>query len=373
MLYLENFDKDKKISLIGQGCMGIGGEFSEDASNYQEHLKALKIGIDLGMNLIDTAEVYAAGNSEKIIGEAIKGKRDEIYLATKVSPENHKFVDLVKSAENSLKRLSTDYLDLYQIHWPNPSVPIEETLKAMIKLLDSGKVRNIGICNFSIREIKEAEKFLGKYKFLSNQVEYNLFDRHIEDSLLPYGRSKNLLTIAYSPLDKGKTQDSNENNILNKLSKKYNKTPSQIALNWIINQELVVAIPKSTNPKHIVENASCLDFKITDSDYDLISKLCSNKPEKINPNQILVSVEGEGNRKVYQTIEEAIDNKLNLSPSPMELAEFIKLGEQIKPVRLKRCENKENYKYYLIEGRLRYWAWVIAFNGKRDIPAYIRF
>ena len=363
-----------KISKIGQGCMGIGGGFSRDLSQFENHKAALELGIELGMTFLDTAEVYAAGYSEEIVGQVALGKRNKLFIATKFSPENHHFDAVIQSAERSLQRLRTDYIDLYQIHWPNPTVPIEETIRAMQKLVDSGMVRYIGLCNFSKREMTAAQAALGQSKIFSNQVEYNLFDRFSESSILPFCDNEGAILIAYSPLDKGRTSDDDtKRKVLEDLAEKYEKTPSQIALNWLTSHPSIVAIPKSVNFQHIRQNAAALDFELQAEDKALIDRICSKDPDLISPNHIRVSCEGEDNRKVYQTREEAMANTLGMSPSPLELAEFIKEGEAIKPVRLIPSKNPHNkYAYDLIEGRLRYWAWVIAFDGKKPIPSYIR-
>ncbi len=365
----------EELPLIGQGCMGVGGEFSKDLSQRKSHMAALELGIDLGMTFLDTAEVYAAGHSEEIVGEVAFGKRDKLFIATKFSPENHRYNQVIHAAERSLQRLKTDYIDLYQIHWPNLTIPIGETIRAMEDLVDSGKVRYIGVCNFSKREMRAAQLALGKHKIMSNQVEYNLFDRFIEGSVLPYCQSEQAIVIAYSPLDRGRTTDGDaRKKLLADLAIKYQRTPSQIALNWLTSQRSVVVIPKSVNLEHIRQNAAAVDFNLETEDKALIDRICSSVPDWVSPDHISVSLEGEGNRKVYQSREEAISNSLGMSPSPLELAEDIRKGEPVKPVRLIPSKNPSGViSYDLVEGRLRYWAWVIAFDGKEPVPSYIRY
>jgi diketogulonate reductase-like aldo/keto reductase len=338
-------------------------------------IEAIKFGIDRGLTLLDTAEVYAEGYSEIIIGKAIKGIRDKVFLATKFSPENSGFKQVIASAESSMSRLGTEYLDLYQAHWPNPSIPIQETMSALGQLVDSGKVKNIGLSNFSKREMIAAQQIVPSKKIFSNQLEYNLFDRFVEHEILPYCKHSNALLIAYSPLDQGRNGISHPTNkLLNELSKKYEKTHSQLSLNWLVSRGNVVPIPKATNLKHIEENADSLNFEISAEDLELIDSAFNSNPQLIPINEINVSVNGEGSRKVYQTRLEALENKLNLAPSPVELSEVIRSGELTKPVRLiLRDDVSTGLKYDLIEGRLRYWAWVIAFNGEKPVPAYVRY
>lgn len=363
------FDK-QKIPAIGQGCMGIGGGLNRDTKSDKEYIASIQHGINLGMTLIDTAEVYGEGHSEEIVGKAILGKRSEIFLCTKFSPENNYYSNVIHSCDNSLSRLKTNYIDLYQIHWPNPLVQLEETLRAMEDLIQEGKVRHIGVSNFSMKQIYEAKNSLKKTILFSNQVEYNLFDRYIEKSILPYCQQNNMAVIAYSPLNKGKLNNNHE--ILNELSLKYQKSISQIILNWLIFHKNVIVIPKSANLKHVDENAKSADFIMEESDYKIISEKINPHPKLISPQKICVSTKGYGNRKVYQTLQEALDNKLSFVPSPSQLANEIKNEDEIKPVRLIRREQKsDEFEFDLVEGRIRYWAWVIAYGFKKNIPSLI--
>jgi diketogulonate reductase-like aldo/keto reductase len=363
---------DEKIPVIGQGCMGIGGDLKYNSSEDRQQIDALKLGIELGMSLIDTAAVYGGGHSEEIVGQAVQGQRDKVFIATKFSPDNNSFEKVIQSAEDSLKRLKTGYIDLYQVHWPNPSIPIKDTMMALEILLKQGKIRFIGLSNFSVSEIQEAQAFLGDATIVSNQVEYNLFDRFVEGNILPYCEKEKLSLLAYSPLDKGHMAGNWE--VLWKIADNYGKTAAQVALNWLVQQAPVVVIPKATNPKHIRENATSMDFSLSKSDQSMIDQVFKAEPEKIPTDSICVSLEGEGNRKVYQSLEQALENRFGFTPSPSDLADDFSRGETIKPVRLIRNNNPSSaYKYDLIEGRIRYWAWVIAYQKvKAPIPAYIR-
>jgi len=253
-----------KIPVIGIGTWGIGGYVVPDYARDEECVEALKYGIELGMTLIDTAEVYGVGHSEEIVGRAIRGKRDEVFVATKVSPEHLKYDDVVKAAERSLRRLGTTYIDLYQIHAPNPSIPIKETMRAMEHLVDLGKVRYIGVSNFPLELLKEAQYALSKYEIVSNQVLYNLEDRGIEIDLLPYAQKERITIIAYSPLRRGSllTPGRRSYEILSRVALALGKTPGQVALNWLILKDPVVAIPKATSFDHLTENAGACGWCI---------------------------------------------------------------------------------------------------------------
>src|SRR5208337_3232002 len=167
---------------------------------YQGGVEPLQVGISLGTNFIDTAESYG---TEEIVGQAIKGIRDKVFLATKVSPRHFRRVDVVQAAEQSLKRLNTDYIDLYQLHWPNYTVSIAETMSAMEELVEAGKIRFIGVSNFSAREIAKAQATLTKNRIVSNQVRYNIVDRTIEYVLLQYCQTQQIAVLAFSPLANG--------------------------------------------------------------------------------------------------------------------------------------------------------------------------
>jgi diketogulonate reductase-like aldo/keto reductase len=340
-----------------------------------EEITSLQHGLDVGLTFIDTAEIYGDGNSEIIVGKAIRGRREKVFLATKFSPENSSYKSVLFSLENSLRRLQTDYVDLYQAHWPNPSISIEETMTALAQLKTEGKIKNIGLSNFSKREFLQAQEYLEDSIITSNQVEFNLVDRFAEQELLPFLQLNGSALIAYSPLDKGRNAAGDPRaEVLSKLSRKYEKTTSQIALSWLISQNSVLAIPGSSNPKHLEENAMAMDITLEKSDIDEINEIFSPKPDHIRCDSIRVSLSGEGGKLVYQTRAEAIDNRLNLVPSPLELATYIKAGDPVKPVRLiPTTEPGSGFKYDLVEGRLRYWAWVLAFDGEQPVPAYVRY
>lgn len=365
----------QKISAIGQGCMGIGDYLCKDTLSDIKQIKMLRLGIQLGMTFIDTAEGYGSGHSEELVGEAIKGQRDNVFIATKFSQKNNSYHDVIRSVEGSLHRLKVDCIDLYQVHWPNPAIPVSKTMKAMEHLVKEGKIKYIGVSNFLLKELREAELALSDNIIVSVQAEYNLFDRTIENKLLPYCENNNITIIAYSPLDNGRiAADDEKIKLLKTIGNKYGKTMHQIVLNWLITRSSVIAIPKSTNPEHIKENAAAADFELLDEDFKEISKMFTQECVYIPVNRIHAAIGSQENRKVYQTIEEAIENKLKFVPSPVDLARSILKEGILKPVKVVQNTSKiGKYDYNLIEGRIRYWAWVIAYNGKKPIPAYVRY
>ena len=233
-------------------------------SERTRQVAALRRGIELGCNMIDTAEMYADGRSEEVVAEAVKDVRKDVFIASKVSPENLRHDDIIEACQRSLRRLKTSYIDLYQVHWPNPRVPIRETMKAMEELVRSGKIRYIGVSNFSVKQTDEARDSLSKNELVSNQVEYSLRNRAVEADVLPYCEKEKLTLIAYTPLAKGKVPSAT---IPQAICNKYNLTPIQVMLNWVTRSENTVAIPKSADIKHVEENASSVSVRFSEKEY----------------------------------------------------------------------------------------------------------
>ena len=266
----------EQIPVLGLGTWGIGGFSTKNIAGDDDDIKALTFGLDLGMRFIDTAEMYADGHSEEVVGKAIENRRESVFLATKVSPEHFSAEGVLKACDRSLKRLGTEYVDLYQAHWPNPRIPISETMKAMEKLVRDGKVRFIGVSNFSVEQTRQAREVLSTVDVVSNQVEYNILDRSIEAELLPYAEKEHITIIAYSPLARGQIAmgSSRENRwrTIDRIAAKYEKTKNQVALNWLITQEPVIAIPKSANPQHLQENLGAQGWKMHQEDCEALNQ-----------------------------------------------------------------------------------------------------
>lgn len=264
---------DVMISVIGMGTWGIGGFSAPDYKYDEMAVRALRRGIELGITLIDTAEMYGGGHSEEVVGMAIKGLREKVFIATKVWYTNLRYDDVLRSAEKSLRRLQIDTIDLYQVHWPNPHIPLSETMRAMERLVLDGKVRFIGVSNFSVKLMEEARAALSKIDIVSNQVEYSLLSREVEDDILPYCEKEDITLIAYSPLGRGNILNDPRSKILREVAKKYNKTLVQVALNWLIAKKPVVAIPKAINLSHVEENVNAAGWRLSDEDLELLSRV----------------------------------------------------------------------------------------------------
>jgi len=256
----------EKLSTIGMGTwrMGSYSSFEERA----RQVAALRRGIELGINLIDTAEMYSSGRSEEVVGEAVGRIRKDVFIASKVAPGHLHYDDVIRACRGSLRRLGTSHIDLYQVHWPDPRVPIKETMSAMEKLVQEGAVRYIGVSNFSVEETEEARVALARNEIVSDQVEYSLRNRYVEPEILPYCAREKVTLIAYSPLALGKIADSIPKAVL----QKYRMTPAQVMLNWVTRQEQVVAIPKAARIAHLEENAASVSVRFTESEYEEIAK-----------------------------------------------------------------------------------------------------
>lgn len=269
MDYKELGKSGVKIPLLGLGTWGIGGFSSKHFGGDDEAVRALRLGLELEMRFIDTAEMYGRGHSEEVVAKAVVTERESIFIATKVSGENLSYEHVLRSCESSLKRLQTSYIDLYQVHWPNPSIPITETMRAMDRLIAEGKVRHVGVSNFSVQQTREAQTALSKAELVSNQVEYNLLDRSIEGELLPFAAKEHITIIAYSPVARGQIPGGGRDGrwqVLEKIAAKYGKTRTQMALNWLIVKDPVVAIPKAIRLDHVKENAGAAGWKLNQED-----------------------------------------------------------------------------------------------------------
>jgi len=355
MIY-KNIGNDK-VPAIANGITKV--------RDVEERINTIKYGISQGLTFIDTAELYGNGISEEVVGKSIKGFRDDIFLSSKFN--HNESTNISNSLNNSLERLHTDYIDLYQVHFPNPNISINKTMNELSKFVDDGKIRYIGLSNFSVQEFDIAQLFTDK-KIVSNQLEYNLLDRSPEDNFISL--KKDVTLIAYSPLNQGRLIHNCEQKILlKKLSEKYNRSIAQIILRWIIEKDNVIPIIKTENITRINENLNSLEFRLEKKDITLINNLSKNNIEYIPQKNITPNI--------YETLDDAIENKLNLIPSPVNLAKIIKEYNLIKPIRIIEYKNGIYGKYYMFDKYdimdqvKKYWAWIIAYGYNIPIPTFI--
>lgn len=245
----------------------------EERAKRAQEVEALRTGLELGMTLIDTAEMYSSGESERVVAEAIRECRDRVYLVTKVWPTNATYAGVLRACEGSLQRLGTDWIDLYLLHWPSQNNPVAETMRGMARLLKDGKIRAIGVSNFSPHLLEEAAAALDGPVLQCNQVVYHLENRVIEKAVLPYCIRHGLGVMAYSPLGVGKLPDpqSRGGRLLVELAAKYGKSVPQVILNWIAGHENVIAIPKAARAEHVKENAAAVEWELSEADQAAIA------------------------------------------------------------------------------------------------------
>jgi len=246
----------EQVPVLGQGTWQMG----DNAARRTQEIAALQAGIDLGLTLIDTAEMYGNGASEELVGEAIEGRRDRVFLVTKVLPGNATSAKTITAAcEQSLRRLRVSHVDLYLLHW-RQSEKLAVVVDAFAELVRSGKVRHWGVSNFDVGDLEELRSVPGAAAVASNQVLYNVTRRGIEFDLLPEARARSLNVMAYSPIEQGRIVD---NAALARIAGQRHATPAQIALAWAIRQDGVVAIPKAGTVAHVQDNARAAELALT--------------------------------------------------------------------------------------------------------------
>lgn len=248
------------VPVLGQGTWYMGDEPRRRA----DEIATLRQGLDLGMTLVDTAEMYGDGASEKLVGEAIAGRRDEVFLVSKVLPSNASRSGTIAACERSLRRLGTDRIDLYLLHWRGRT-PFAETVAAFEALQDAGKIRHWGVSNMDVSDMQELLRAPGGDAVATNQVLYNLTRRGIEYDLLPQAQQRGLPLMAYSPIEQGRLADYPE---VEDVAERHGVTAAQVALAWVLRQQGVIAIPKASRPEHVKLNRAALDLKLTQEDLD---------------------------------------------------------------------------------------------------------
>jgi diketogulonate reductase-like aldo/keto reductase len=248
---------------IGFGTWQIGGESSADPKVDSVSLTALHSALEIGYTHFDTAEMYASGHAEELLGKAVRSsqvKREALFITSKASPEHLNYDDVLKSCEKSLHRLQMDYIDLYLIHWPRVGMILEETFRALNKLLRDGKVKNLGVSNFNLKYLKQSQT-LSETPIITNQIPYRLPDHsYVKNGVLEYCQQNDILVTAYSPV---KFRSMRVNKTLGEIAKAHSATPFQIALAWLVMQPRVITIPMSFNPQHIKENFDAAEISLS--------------------------------------------------------------------------------------------------------------
>lgn len=358
------------VPVLGQGL--VGGSAPGTAAR-RELVSVLRQGAELGVTLWDTAPGYEDGAGERLFGEALKAIRDRIFLCTKFEPEHSTRDGVQQSLEASLRRLGTDYVDLYQQHWPNPAVPIQETMEGLAALRRQGKVRHVGLGNCPPADVLEAlQEPAGKW-LVSVQAEYNLRNRLIESELLPACAQRKICVLGYSPFQQGGfAPTSAESQLLGELAKKYGVTVRQVVLSWLLRHDGVIMLTRTTSRQHQLENVAASLLSLDPQDIERVNERFREEIVRVPVHRIrVVDRDVDARHVIYTSLEEAIRNAGNVHPSASELAEEIRKGRFLKPVELSRRTGADGaVEYDLVHGRMRYWAWVIA-RPTEPIPAII--
>jgi diketogulonate reductase-like aldo/keto reductase len=252
----------EEVAALGQGTW----KMAEDRERRSEEIAALRLGIELGMTLIDTAEMYGEGRTEELVGEAIAGWREKVFLVSKVYPHNASRRGVAEACGRSLRRLKTDRLDLYLLHWPG-SIPIAETVEGFEALRRAGKIRHWGVSNFDTGEMEELMGVSGGDACAANQILYNLSRRGPEHDLMPWLARHGIPTMAYSPIEQGRLRSAGA---LDGIARKHGASRYQVALAWVLRHQGVIAIPKASRAEHVRENRRALDIALDADDLDAL-------------------------------------------------------------------------------------------------------
>jgi len=242
------------VSIVGQGTWRMG----ESRRATARDAEALRLGIELGLTHIDTAEMYGDGGAERVVGEAIRGQRDRVWITTKVWPSHASYTGTLEACEASLRRLGTDHVDIYLLHWPGPH-PIAETMRAMAELVRRGHARFVGVSNFDVTQMREAQAALDGILLACNQVPYHFGNRGVEAEVIPWCEARGVAVVGYSPL----SGLGGRRSTVARIAGRHGRTPRQIALNFLARRAPLFTIPKASDPEHVRENAAALDFTLT--------------------------------------------------------------------------------------------------------------
>lgn len=260
-----------ELPVYGMGLARVGGAFEPDTSQDDEWLQAINDAIENGVTHFDTAEAYGGGHSEELLGRAIKNTdRKKLIIASKVSAWNQTYEGVLQACEASLKRLGIDYIDLYMLHtFPEPGIDIKDTMRAMTRLVDEGLIKNIGVSNLTNHRFEVAQ-IATQHKIVANQLHYNVQFREVEHrEILQYAQKNDVMIVAWKPVQRGELPQAN---ILDELADKYGKTWRQVAINWLISQDKIVTICKTTSLEHLKENLGALDWTLESADIERIRK-----------------------------------------------------------------------------------------------------
>ena len=359
---------------IGFGTTGTGTLASATKSRDEKTTKILRHAIDIGVNCFDTAEIYGGGYAETLLGRVINFHREALYIITKFNPDNATPTRLRKSLERSLKRLDCDYLDQYQMHWPNPFIPFEDTWYELEQLINEGKIRSVGVGNCSIEELNTYWQ-ISHGRIASVEMCLNAGAAGTADALISWCQEHGVTIFAYSPLGQGKListfGSSNKFEIITNICSRYQCSVQALLLAWVISVRGCVPVMRTASIRHLNENIKAVELKLSDEDHKHIATIFQRNSRQIPLATIKVSpIDG---RRVYLSDDEALKNRFDWIPSPNILAERIRLGNIPTPLELKRNSNGQVVlDTYDFQGEMKkYWAIRLVYGKNTEVSAFI--
>lgn len=369
-LYAPFSDYPVRVSRLGFG-LGLGGNFGR-SDRFGGFMRALQVSVELGNNHIDSAQNYGAGQSEEIVRSVSKRNGESLLIATKIGPSDFGEGRVLPAIEKSILRLGVDAIPLLYLHWPNPSVPLGATLLQIEKAFLEGKIRGLGLSNFSISDISRAAQLLGPGILKAIQVEYNLFDRTPELDYFPLAESLGIPLVAYSPLDQGNIVGSWKiRQKIDQIAASEGLSPGQLALNWLLQKSPAFLIPSTQRVRRVRENFRSGSFQVSARAIEQLDEMTKPEIVQLMPSEIEVSADATSRRGVYLNLEAAVANSEGFCPSPLDLAAALEKGEKLKPIRV-FFRPSEKLPYLLTEGRIRYWAHILALGPSAPIAALVR-
>lgn len=367
MIYKNLGSSNIRVSSLGIGTNGVGNFQNNSLEKTQNRQKIYQIAQENGINLFDSAELYGEGYAEFILGKTFRKKRDQIVITSKVIPDNCTRFSLKRSVKESLKRLGTDYIDLYQVHWINPFIELEETFTTLEELCLSGYIKTIGVCNFSIQMIIQANKVLKKIKLTSNHIELNLLNQYEILKNLEYYQENNISLLGYGALNHlNMSFNKVQQKKLTDLQKKYNRTLPQILIRYFTSFEKVILLSRTDNIQHLKNNLNSFNFNFTERELQQFHKLFRFETHDIPMEKIKIP-----KQFCYDNFS-ILKNQTNLTPSPLIVAQTFVKYDYFKPLKLVKIKDFYYLDSYDFYGELKkYLAWKLLYDFSKSIPAFI--
>jgi len=360
------------ISRLAFGTTGTGTAERATPESDASRINLFRAAFELGINVFDTAELYGGGYSERLLERAFSSCRESVFICTKFNPDNASAAGIAQAIEGSLRRLGTDYIDLYQLHWPTPFVPFEEIWATISRFISEGKIRFFGVGNCSYEEFSNYETISGG-QIAAVELPFNVAEPEAAQPFLSWADSIGKRILAYSPLGQGRLCRAHVNSpVLSKIMERHGASENQLALAWIMSHRGVVPVFQTSSLNHLRGNLARTSILLSPQEINDLESLYADPPQVVCLSQVrLGPLDG---RDGYSTCEEAIENRFDWIPSPTLLAERIRRGAQPSPLRLVKPDNEDGYyldRYDFAGEMKKYWAWRLVFNKNTRVLAHI--